>query len=249
LWALAGDLLWDGVADAALSGYCVVICGDRIQAVCTVEEAQRSKLPLQQHAGCLMPGLIDAHVHMEFSEKYQLHEQPVLSTKQLLADMADRAHRMVRSGITTARDLGGRNFVALSLRDEIRAGKLLGPQLLCAGQPITTPAGHCHQWGGAAANVFEAKAVVERQVEHGVDLIKIMATGGMRTPGTDVQQAQFSESDLRQIVATASAHGRPVAAHAHGTAGVVAAVAAGCSTIEHCTWIGPGAGAQKYCIT
>merc|ERR1712227_714683 len=67
-----------------------------------------------------------------------------------------------------------------------------------------------------------------------------MATGGMRTPGTDVQRAQFREVELKEIVAMASVYKLPVAAHAHGVDGVVAAVAAGCKTVEHCTWIGPG---------
>eukprot|EP00411_Alexandrium_monilatum_P099941 CAMPEP_0175784766 /NCGR_PEP_ID=MMETSP0097-20121207/78981_1 /TAXON_ID=311494 /ORGANISM="Alexandrium monilatum, Strain CCMP3105" /LENGTH=198 /DNA_ID=CAMNT_0017095655 /DNA_START=45 /DNA_END=638 /DNA_ORIENTATION=+ len=187
-----------------------------------------------------MPGLIDAHVHMEFSEDHPLHEQPLLSDEQLLRCMAERALRMLRSGITAARDLGGRNFAALRLRDEIEAGRLQGPRLVCAGQPLTTPGGHCHQWGGAASSVQEAKAVVQRQARNGVDWIKVMATGGMRTPGTDVRMAQFSVELLSEVVAEAKALGLPVAAHAHGSAGVAAAVAAGCRTVEHCTWIGEG---------
>jgi len=161
----------------------------------------------------------------------------MLSQLQLLDKMADRALRMLRSGITAARDLGGRNFTSLRLRDEIRSGRLLGPRLMCAGQPLTTPRGHCHQWGGAAANIMEAKAVVARQVQHGADWIKVMVTGGIRTPGTNVEMAQFSDTDLEEVVRLAAMHGRPVAAHAHGAAGVVAAVRAGCKSVEHCSFI------------
>ena len=63
----------------------------------------------------------------------------------------------------------------------------MGPRLLCAGQPLTAVKGHCHQWGGEAASVVEALDVLERQVAHGADWIKVMATGGMRTPGTNVE--------------------------------------------------------------
>lgn len=147
---------------------------------------------------------------------------------------------MVQHGITTARDLGGSaRFLALDLRDEIAAGRALGPRLLCAGQPLTSPAGHCHQWGGEVATSTEIRATVDRQAHRGTDWIKVMATGGLRTPGTRPDQAQFSEADLREVVAAAAAHGLPVAAHAHATVGITAAVAVGCRTVEHCSWIGP----------
>jgi len=240
-WALAGEWLWDGNSDICQQELCVVIQGDRIQGVCSCEEARRFGMAVKVHHGCcLLPGLIDAHVHMEFDETYPLHQQPELPREKLVATMEQRANRMVRSGITTARDLGGRNFVSLELRDAISARKIIGPRLLCAGQPITVPGGHCHQWGGVAATLTEARAVVERQVSENTDWIKVMATGGMRTPGTDITKAQFQHSDLEEIVKHSNACGRYVAAHAHGTAGVAAAVAAGCRTVEHCTWIGDG---------
>lgn len=236
-WALAGDLLWDGVSQQPFTSHCVVIRDGRILAVCPIETATEGGLAVEHHSGCLMPGLIDAHVHMEFSEHFPLHQQPVLSAEELMESMAERGQRMLRAGITTARDLGGRNFAALRLREEIRQGHLLGPRLLCAGQPLTAPKGHCHQWGGEAGSMEEALTVVERQVLNGADWIKVMATGGMRTPGTNVEEAAFSTDFLVEVVQKAAEHGRPVAAHAHGAKGVIAAVAAGCRTVEHCTWI------------
>merc|ERR1712232_490200 len=67
-----------------------------------------------------------------------------------------------------------------------------------------------------------------------------MATGGIRTPGSKPEEAQFSESQIRDAVAMARSHGLPIAAHAHATVGIQSAVAAGCNTIEHCSWIGKG---------
>ncbi|CAE6957522.1 unnamed protein product [Symbiodinium natans] len=237
-WALAGDFLWDGSSEEASPRQCVIVRGQRIVRVCSVQEAVDLDLPVEHYPGCtVMPGLIDAHVHMEFSEHFPLHQQPEFTAMQLREAMAERALRMLRSGITTARDLGGRNYAAIGLRNAIRRGECLGPRLLCAGQPLTRPGGHCHQWGGEAGSLDEALAVVDRQVENGVDWIKVMATGGMRTPGTNVEEATISVRDLTEVVGRARENSLAVAAHAHGAQGVVHAVQAGCRTVEHCSWI------------
>jgi imidazolonepropionase-like amidohydrolase len=239
-WALAGETLWDGTSSEVRHGLCVVMKEKEIIAVCPTEEASNRGLDVEFHQGCcLLPGLIDAHVHMEFSERHPLHQQPARSPEELHADMAHRALRMVRRGITTVRDLGGSStYAAVKLRDEISAGQILGPRLLCAGQPITINGGHCYQWGGAVSSTEDFKHIVERQVSYRVDWIKVMATGGIRTPGSKPDQAQFSEAELREVVSIAQSHGLPVAAHAHATVGIRSAVAAGCRTIEHCSWIG-----------
>ena len=91
---------------------------------------------------------------------------------------------MLSAGVTTARDLGGGAWLELKVRDEIAAGQHVGTRLLCAGQPLTSPGGHCHFWGGEAGTLEEALAVLDRQHAKGVDLIKIMATGGSITPNS-----------------------------------------------------------------
>jgi len=160
--------------------------------------------------------------------------------------MAERAAAMVSAGITTARDLGGGGWHELTLRDRIASGAVAGPRLLCAGQPVTTPGGHCHFWGGEAADLNSARQVIDRQVAHGVDLIKVMATGGMYTRGSNPAGAQFDLATLTGIVAAADAHGLPVAAHCHGTQGIEFAAAAGVRTIEHCSWMGANGWAGNY---
>jgi len=91
-------------------------------------------------------------------------------------------------------------------------------------------------------------AVVDRQVENRVDWIKVMATGGMRTPGTNVEEAAFSVHDLKEVVGRATAKSLAVAAHAHGAQGVVHAVQAGCRTVEHCTWIAKAMARQGVAV-
>jgi len=183
-----------------------------------------------------IPGLIDAHVHMELNPDDK--HAPARTEPSVIPLMKVRAQQMVRAGITTARDLGGGAWYELQLRDEIASGQASGPRLLCAGQPITTPSGHCHFWGGGADSLGEAQQVLERQLEHGVDLIKVMATGGRLTPGSTATDAQFEQRDLRAMVRMAHDAGMPVAAHCHGTEGIRRAANAGVDTIEHCSWVG-----------
>jgi imidazolonepropionase-like amidohydrolase len=191
-----------------------------------------------------IPGLVDGHVHLELNPDDK--HPPQRTEPDVIPLMAQRAHAMARAGITTARDLGGGAWFELSLRDRIAAGELIGPRLLCSGQPITSPRGHCHFWGGEAADLHSAQTVLQRQVEHGVDLIKIMATGGRMTPGSTPTDAQFSQAVLDALVATAHNHGLPVAAHCHGTEGIHRAARAGVDTIEHCSWVGQDGWASDY---
>lgn len=186
-----------------------------------------------------IPGLIDAHVHMDLDPLLMSPgEQFVPSRRDRDLRMLGRAAAMVRAGITTARDLGAGEWRELALRDAIARGELPGPRLLCAGQPVTTPDGHCHFWGGGAADAGEQARVVRRQIEHGVDWVKVMATGGVFTKGSGVDRAQFDQDEIAAMVRLAAEHGRAVAAHCHGAAGIRHAARAGVRTVEHCSFAG-----------
>lgn len=225
--------LWDGVSDTYADANSVAVEGEVIAGI-------GRDLGGEDCRGLtVVPGLIDAHVHMVLDPSYKtVAEQLAEKPDTLRRKMAERALAMVRAGITTARDLGGGEWLELELRDRIDAGEIPGPRLLCAGQPVTSVGGHCHFWGGEAANVEEAKAVIARQHAHRVDLIKLMATGGMQTPGSQPKDAQFDQAATSAIVRAAAARGYPVAAHCHGTPGIRHTANAGVYTIEHCSWIG-----------
>lgn len=185
-----------------------------------------------------LPGLIDSHVHMGIDPHIRVAAQQDVPADQRRRDMRARALAMVRCGITTARDLGGGDGAEIDLRDAIARGETPGPRLLCAGQPVTTPGGHCHFWGGEAADLDAGRAVIDRQVERGADWIKLMATGGVATQGTSPGGVQFEASEIGELVAHAAGHGRRVAAHCHGTQGIANAATGGVHTIEHCSFAG-----------
>jgi imidazolonepropionase-like amidohydrolase len=186
-----------------------------------------------------LPGLIDSHVHLTLDPFIgSPAKQFAVSPDAVWNAMCARAGAMVRAGITTARDLGAGAWQEVRLRDEIARGAVPGPRLLCVGQPITAPGGHCHFWGGEARGSAEVSRVIKRQVDHGVDWIKVMATGGVFTKGTDVTAAQYDEAELAEIVRLAAASDRFVAAHCHGKVGIRNAATGGVRTIEHCSFAG-----------
>lgn len=199
------------------------------------ETARRIELP----GRVLVPGLIDAHVHLELDPGLKTPaEQLAVPEEALRSAMERRARDMLFAGITTARDCGGGRHREHRLRARIDAGELPGPRMLCCGQPITTPGGHCDFWGGAVRTRLERDRMIDLQVEAGSDWIKVMATGGVFTPKSRATDSQFDLAQLQGIVETAGRRDRSVAAHCHGTQGIADAVRAGVRTIEHASFAG-----------
>ncbi|MFT7686960.1 MAG: imidazolonepropionase-like amidohydrolase [Candidatus Azotimanducaceae bacterium] len=236
MWLTNLDI-WDGVSDNLSEFNALEITGSKITSLGMSKD---QKLSQDMGGLTVIPGLIDAHVHMclDPEAKDPLEHVNTVKEKQFEL-MGDRAHKMLMAGITTARDLGGGKWQELTLRDQINQGERVGVRLLCSGQPVTSINGHCHFWGGEAANLEDAKKVINRQISRGVDLIKIMATGGSITPGSRPVDAQFDADTMLAMVELAHEHDLLVAAHCHGTEGIKNASFAGVNTIEHCSWVGP----------
>ncbi len=230
---------WDGISDSLIEGD--ISTADELFA----EEGGSDSVDL---SGCYaIPGLIDAHIHLCLNPEIKDPNEQTLPTRdQLLADMRQRAESMLRAGITTARDLGGGEYLELQIRDEIARGETPGPRLICAGQPITSVGGHCHFWGGEADSTEQAMTVLERQDEHGVDLIKVMVTGGNITPGSTPKDSQFEDETIHAIVREANSRDYHVAAHCHGTDGIRQAAEAGVTTVEHCSWVGEAGWGRQF---
>jgi imidazolonepropionase-like amidohydrolase len=162
--------------------------------------------------------------------------------QRLLLRSVAAARQALGAGVTTVRDLGGRGGVTFRLRDAIDDGLIAGPRILAAGSPITITGGHCHFLGLEADDEAGVRAAARSQLKAGANCLKIMATGGRMTPGTNVSRAQFSVTELRAAVDEARRGNVPIAAHALGTDGIRTATEAGVDTIEHCSWLGATAG-------
>ncbi|MFE9606857.1 amidohydrolase family protein [Streptomyces hokutonensis] len=187
----------------------------------------------------LLPGLIDTHVHLGFDggpDPVTLMRRSTDAQQVLL--MLRNAEHMLQAGVTTVRDLGTRDFLGSEVKNRIESGAATGPRLLTAGPPITSVGGHCWFMGGECSDVQSMTDAVRLRHKRGVDVIKIMVTGGFVTRTTAPAAAQFSRTELSAVVETAHDLGLRVAGHAHGTEGITMAVEAGTDTIEHCTWVG-----------
>lgn len=184
----------------------------------------------------LLPGLVDSHLHLCFDASNDLLT-PLADDDDILLDrMETHALETLRRGVTTIRDLGDRGFLALALRRRWADGGTLGPELLASGPPITRTKGHCWFLGGEADGVDGVRAAVRERAERGCDVVKVMATGGVITPGYAPHESQYGLAELSTIVEEAARHELPVAAHAHGPSGIADSVAAGVHSVEHCSF-------------
>ncbi len=235
--ALRAAWLFDGIRPTLMADPVVVLEGASIVSVAfgaaAADAAADVNVVVDLGDATLLPGLVDTHVHLVFDAS----PDPVgrlagRSEAEVVASMREAGRTALTGGVTTVRDLGDRGYLSLALRGEEGM-----PTLVAAGPPITTPAGHCHFLGGAAAaGVIGVRAAVRQHAEHGVDVIKIMATGGQMTPGSHQHLAQFTAGEVEAAVDEAHLCGLPITAHAHATAGIRNAVAAGVDGLEHASF-------------
>ena len=230
LTALRAAWLFDGTGSALIPDPLVVIDRGTIVAVDSGAAAPDGADVVDLGGAALLPGLVDTHVHLAFDAS----ADPVGALAgrddgQAAEAMIRAGQAALRGGVTTVRDLGDRDYLSLGLR-----GRPGLPTIVAAGPPVTTPAGHCHYLGGAAEPTEAGvRAAVREHVERGVDVIKIMASGGTLTPGTYQHLPQFTPELLRAAVDEAHRHGLQVTAHAHAVAAIADGVAAGADGLEH----------------
>ncbi|GIJ43429.1 hypothetical protein Val02_03150 [Virgisporangium aliadipatigenens] len=183
----------------------------------------------------LLPGLIDAHTHLCGNDAMDaLDRLPHIGDDEIDAAVRTAFDRQLEAGVTAVRDLGDYRWAVVD-RHRDRPD---GPTVVASGPPITSLGGHCADLGGAVAGVAALRAAVRERAERGADLVKLMTSGGMMTPSSDVGACQFTLDEVRAVVDEAHRHGLPVTAHAHALAAVQQCLAAGVDGIEHCSCIG-----------
>ncbi|MGW4403303.1 amidohydrolase family protein [Nonomuraea sp. NPDC004702] len=219
----------------------VLIDGSRIVSVGPRGSAGQAAETLDLPGHTLLPGLVDAHVHLGFDGTVDpVTGRSAVSDGHLLLRMAENARKLVSAGVTTARDLGGRGFLDLILRDAIEGGLAVGPHLIAATRPITVTGGHCWYMGGEADDEPSVRRVARENLRAGADCLKVMASGGEMSPGSVPSwRAQYPAALIRAAVEEAATRGRTVAAHAHAPESIGNALEAGVTTIEHCTFHTP----------
>ncbi len=246
----AGNFI-DGVAPEARKAVTLVVRNSKVVAIndgYTVAGDADQVIDLREHT--VMPGLMDTHVHLdgEMSPRAYLDEFQLNAADGALKS-AYYARKTLMAGFTTVRNPGDSHNVTIALRKAVEKGLVPGPRIFSAGKGIGTTGGHADPTNGWASHLqpqvgpyegvadgpYEGAKAVRQRYKDGADFIKITATGGVLSVAKNGLNPQFSEEEIWAIVVTAKDYDMHVAAHAHGKEGMLRAVRAGVTSIEHGT--------------
>jgi imidazolonepropionase-like amidohydrolase len=243
----------------------VIVENGRIARIEPGFTAPPGAIVVDQRSRTVLPGLTDVHVHLTstsgepwyagFTQKYSVAYKATLGLTHAL--------EMARAGFTTVRDLGGDTSAVIAVRNAVAEGRFPGPRIKVSGDPLSIIGGHAdaatglppelanavneaHLNPSVCTGVEECQKAVRRLAADGVDVIKIMATGGVLDPGAMGLEQHFTDAEMKGIADMAHAMHLKVAAHAHGARGIEAAARAGIDSIEHGTFLDEaGARAMK----
>ena len=240
----AGQLL-DVTNGRMLSDQLIVVRNNVIEAV---GDANRINIPsgaieIDLSNSTILPGLIDAHVHLTSDASVNGYDSLSRSSIRNALYGTYSAGLTLRSGFTTVRNVGAVAYGDVALRDSIVDGEVAGPRMIVAGQSLGITGGHCDNnllpaeydfnAGGVADGPWAVRQKVRENNKYSADLIKFCATGGVMSKGTSLGAQQFTQEEMNAIVDEAHTLGMKVAAHAHGTNGIQAAIRAGVDSVEH----------------
>ncbi len=215
----------------------------RAGAVAIPANARRIDLP----GKTILPGFIDMHVHLDSNPRYGGYTNLQFTDAFWAVQGVANARAMLDAGFTTVRNVGSENYADVAYKQAIDEGLMVGPRIVPAAHSLGATGGHCDQTylppsyksvGVAVADGPQAlRTRVREQRKYGAEVIKICATGGVFSRNTEPGQQQLSEEEMRAIADEAHQWGLKVAAHAHGAAGIKAAIRAGIDTIEHASLV------------
>lgn len=248
-YAIINGKILNGKKDmSAEEGLCVLVDGEKISKILPLREANTEGYKIIDLNGkYLMPGLVNMHVHLAGNgkpQKKQRDNEKLVKTIMSTALTRSIAYKMVSgfaktelmSGVTTIRTVGGIADFDTKLRDDILKGKKAGPRIIAANQGISVPGGHmAGSVAIAARSVDEALEILEKGKSEGIDIVKLMITGGVLdakekgVPG----ELKMPPETVKAICEKAHAEGYKVAAHVESTEGVKVALENGVDSIEH----------------
>jgi imidazolonepropionase-like amidohydrolase len=203
----------------------------------------------------LLPGLIDCHTHVAaravtsiYLSGFGVPGESSDSVAEAAIFSVKNAAAMLRNGFTTIRDVGGGSGIDIAMRDSIARGEIPGPRMLVAGVPLSITGGHgdsndlpsdvhVDRPNGVSFGPYGFREVVRENVKRHVDLIKILATGGVLSYGDVWNIPQMNLDEIQATVDEAHKFQRKVSAHCHGDPGIALAVDGGCDSIDHCTGV------------
>jgi imidazolonepropionase-like amidohydrolase len=242
--------LFDAVSGKLVEHGVVVVSGTQIQAVGSDAQIPAGAEVIDLGDATLMPGFIDAHVHLSAQGSFNWYKDAYESLMRFPAEQAlygaHYAKVTLEAGFTTVRDLGSSDYVALGLRNAIAAGMIPGPRMLVSNYAIGSTGGHADQDPvppqriavagpilGVCNGADECRAAVRYQMKFGADVIKFMPSGGVLSISDPVDVPELTQEEMNAIVSEAHAWRRKVAAHCHGDLAAKMAIAAGVDSIEH----------------
>jgi imidazolonepropionase-like amidohydrolase len=249
--ALRAARLFDGSSEKLVTDAVVLVEGDTIKAVGSALTIPPEAEVIDLGDATLLPGLIDAHVHLSGESGNDWADDFVGDLRRTVAERAIRAttfaRRTLEAGFTTVRNVGAEDAIDIGLRNAIQTGMAVGPRILAAGYALGARGGHCDITGfpagtfgaetgerqGIASGADGFRDAVRYQVKYGADVIKVCGTGGVLSPGDEVDTPQITQDEMDAIVDEAHRLRKKVAVHAHGSGGARVAVKAGADSIEH----------------
>lgn len=246
IYIVAGSLI-DPLKGKVIRNPVVEIQVDRIIAVTSGGAVPDNAEVINLGSATILPGLADLHTHLTFNPSDIGYTGLAVSTTDEAIRGVVNARKTLMAGFTIARNLGAAGYADVSVRNAIDDGSIPGPRLQVSGVAIGSTGGHCDnnklpvEYGVSEAGVADGPWAVRQKVrenkKYGADVIKFCATGGTTSKGTNPGVRQYTFEEMQAIVDEAHTLGMPVAAHAHGTEGILFAIRAGVDSIEHTSLI------------
>lgn len=230
----SGGRVIDGAGNL-LEGRGVLVDGASIRRLAPIGEFDGFEGDRVDTSGAtLLPGLVDCHVHICFgAEGNPWAAMMALRESQMTMRALDNAQMTLRGGVTAIRDCGGKDYLEFAVRDACNTGLQLGPTIRASGKVICMTGGHGNRHGRIADGPDEVVKAVREQIHAGSDLIKLMATGGVMTPGVNPEDAHYTFEEISAGIAEGHRFHRTCASHAQGSEGILNAVRGGVDSIEH----------------